>query len=886
MRRLNPLPLIILFLWCLSNYVLIAQEVPEDVDCPDCQSGQKYMYAMNIGVPEPVPDDEEDGGSILGDKFIKIINLGPVVNHEGVDYAPTVSADGKTLYYVSNRPGSQLRGDKLSHDFWKTTHATRLDPVFEPPVNLDTSTSLGKRGVNTILDEGTASIAADRQSLFFTGCSRPDGLGSCDIYFVEIEGDKWGKPINLGKNVNSKGWDSQPSIMYNKSRLYFASNRNKDGELVETTDIWYSDWDWDNEEWLPAKNFEAINTDENEQTPFIGTDGVTLFFASNGYENTLGGYDFYVTTLTDPENEVWSKPRNLGAPINTEEDEMFISLPASGDVIYFASRREDLEGYQGDLDIFMAFVPTFYRSTMLVVRVQDECSQEFIPADIEITNRLTGRVEKGKVSLEETGYSIVVANDDYGPVKDSNKVTHMIVKATNAKYGSSEKIATINKPSVTKDKSQEGDVVDADTVIITLGQRPVLGTIIEEADYVRRMKASQPELATYNGLVMEEVQTWDLYPLLNYVFFDLGSSELPDRYITFSSPEKTSNFADTTIQGGTLDKYYHILNIYGFRLKQHPDSKIEIVGCIDNKTPEEKNNTALSKERATLVYNYFRDIWGIDESRMKLTVRKAPQVPSTPTDSLGIQENRRVELICKDWEIYKPVFDKDPKTFPQPDEMIWTMKNGIEDGLVSRREIVITRGGQPWKTLKDIGITEPRFTWDWLDEDYNYPKDEVAYEAQLIVYSQTDMPCKSDPVTIPVMQVSTEQKSVVVGSDSTLENYSLILFPFNRYDPGPKNERIMSDYVYDRCKATSRIEVIGHTDVVGLDEHNLKLSQNRAGTVHQGIEKKTKGTYGRLNVMGVGEQEPLYSNSIPEGRFYNRTVNVIIRTPVEEYENK
>ena len=191
-----------------------------------------------------------------------------------------------------------------------------------------------------------------------------------------------------------------------------------------------------------------------------------------------------------------------------------------------------------------------------------------------------------------------------------------------------------------------------------------------------------------------------------------------------------------------------------------------------------------------------------------------------------------------------------------------------------------------WKVLYDIGTTDPEYTWDWLNEDEQYPKDEVPYTAKLIVTTKSGAECESDPIEIPVMQVTTKEKEVGKIKDSTLERYSLILFPFDRSDAGPINLRIMRDYVYSRCQPTSVIEVIGHTDVVGLYEHNAKLSNRRSNTVHNGIMKTTKGKFARLDKKGVGEDEPLYTNETPEGRFYNRTVQVIIKTPLEEYEEK
>jgi hypothetical protein len=216
------------------------------------------MAAVITNEQDEKPSNIKEEGTILT-KRIKIINLGPVVNWKGLDYAPTISADGKTLFFVSNRPGSiKTKDGDFSHDFWAAKKKDRLDTIFSPPYNIDTTYQWGDLGVNTRLNEGAASIAADGQTLYFTGCNREDGFGSCDIYKTTIEGDHWGRPVNLGPNVNSDKFDSQPSIAPDQSRLYFVSTRpgpNSDGgNYPKNFDIWYSDWDPDLEEWKPAKN--------------------------------------------------------------------------------------------------------------------------------------------------------------------------------------------------------------------------------------------------------------------------------------------------------------------------------------------------------------------------------------------------------------------------------------------------------------------------------------------------------------------------------------------------------------------------------------------------------------------------------------------------------
>ena len=622
MQHVFKLSLALLFITLyLSGIDLYSKNTAPGTGADDgaiASNSQYYLYGAVIesaALPEHPQEDKN-----IFDKKIRIINLGPIINWKGLDYAPTISADGRTLYYVSNRPGSILdeSGDP-SHDFWAAKKLDRLDTVFFKPFNIDTTKQYGKQGVNTPLNEGAASIAADRQSLYFTGCNRPDGLGSCDIYKTTIEGDKWGRPKNLGRFVNSKVFDSQPSIAPDQSRIYFVSTRegpNSTGENIPSNmDIWYSDWDYDAEDWKPAQNLTSINTKGEDVSPFIAADNQTLFFASDGLTPNFGKKDFYYTRF-DPEKNTWSKPINLGDQINTKEDEQFITLPASGDIIYFSSRRTDLAGYQGDLDIFMAFVPTFFRAVNLKANVIDECSRANIPATITVKNPLTGRIVSDSLTSLRTQFEMVISNTDYGNPKDSIQYVDLEITAENPKYGKTIMTQRVNKPPVTENQEEAAKFADEINVTLTLGQMPVIGTQIDEAQHVKENKGKDAKLAGFNGLIMKEVKTWDLYPLLNYTFFDLGSAKFPDRYVIFKSPEETEGFSDTTIVGGTLDKYYHILNIYGFRMKQFPDAKIEIVGCNDGKTPEEKKPN-LSKERAQLVYEYFKQLHGKSDKNIR-----------------------------------------------------------------------------------------------------------------------------------------------------------------------------------------------------------------------------------------------------------------------------
>lgn len=846
-----------------------------------------FLYSAALEVPA-------DDDAILGQKGIRIINLGPVINHKGLDYAPTISADGKTLYYVSDRRGSRLTADKdPSHDFWAAKKNNDLDTVFFQPFNIDTTKELGNLGVNTQLNEGAASIAADKQTLIFTGCNRADGLGDCDLYITEIDGDKWGRPKNLGRKVNSEWWDSQPAISPDKSRIYFCSNRpGPNGS--DNFDIWYTDYDFDTEEWKTAVNAgPAINTDGIENSPFIAADNATLFFASDGHKPNLGGTDFYVTHM---EGKSWSKPQNLGAPINTPQNEQFITLSASGRVLYFSSTRTDIPGYQGSLDIFMAFVPSFFRSTIVKGVVLDECTNANIPAYISIRNPITNTTDYDTLSTNgKSEFEMVVLPADYGNPKDSIKEIKFEVTATNPKYGTTTKVVSVTKPEQTKNKDEAGKPIEV-RVELKLGQRPVIGAEMAFSDYITRVAPKQPELVGWKGLVMEEIATIDLYPLLNYVFFDEGSGEIPKRYTLFSSNAQTAGFSDERIPGGTLEKYYHVLNIFGYRMTKHPTVKVQIVGNNDNISASEKS-LELSKQRAQVVYDYLKNVWNISPDRMSMDSRNLPKTPSTTGDkdpqskAFSYVENRRAELWFSGeaeeiWQVMKPILDNDPKIFPSPETMNYTLKNGIEDNLIASRRIEVTRGDKPWNVLTKVGITEPTFTWDWkntgMAELSESVTDETPYKARLVITSKNGAECISDPVTIKVKVVKRKDRQVNHENGETREKYNLILFPFDRYDAGPFNERILKDYVYPRCFPNSKIIVEGHTDVVGMFDHNAKLSGNRAKTVEVGVKNFTKGQFQSLESSGVGEEKELFTNELPEGRFYNRTVQIRIATPIED----
>lgn len=304
------------------------------------------------------------------------------------DYNPMVTADGRTLYFISNREHG-LGG----HDFWVARKKSREDVHFSEPQNLGS-------GINTSRDEGSASISADGQTMYFTGCHRPDGLGECDIYEARLQEEGWMEVRNL-REINTRYWEAQPTVSADGRALYFISNRpgvfggHKDADIYVSHKL--ADGTWSK----PENLGRTINTPEREDSPFIAPGGDALYFSSAGHKG-MGGLDFFVTHK-GPDG-AWEKPENLGTSFNTPNDERFITLPAAEDVIYFASS----DG-KGGLDLYMARRSASSASIVVNGSVIEEATGRNLSTRLLFVDGESGEVLAGTRTSDDTEeFSLVI----------------------------------------------------------------------------------------------------------------------------------------------------------------------------------------------------------------------------------------------------------------------------------------------------------------------------------------------------------------------------------------------------------------------------------------------------------------------------------------------
>ncbi len=380
--------------------------------------------------------------------------------------------------------------------------------------------------------------------------------------------------------------------------------------------------------------------------------------------------------------------------------------------------------------------------------------------------------------------------------------------------------------------------------------------------------------ASTKELVMEEEVVRETFPLLNYIFFDQGSAAIPERYVRLSS-DVVSSFEEGAIEGGALDFYYSALNVLGSRLKANPAASITITGYLNN-TGNEKNATQLARDRAAAVRDYLRTVWSVDDSRMTVQPGVLPPVASSSRDTMGQAENRRVEITSDDWQLLRPVTFVRRFASVVPDNVQFLTTVDAEEGLESWR--LTTEQNGVMFDQRSGAQAEGKITWNWKNRSSELPASNGALSTRFLVQDKAGDSFTTGPVSISVREVKSEsRKNVIVEDGITVEKISLILFPFDVADPGVSNERIMDEYVYPRVTENARITVSGYTDVIGSEEYNLKLSQQRADAVRNILLKRLgEAASERITAIGLGETSPVFSNDTPEGRFYNRTVSLRI----------
>lgn len=402
----------------------------------------------------------------------KVRRLSDTVNAFVMQYFPVLTADQQSLIFTRRLGGGPSDDEDLV-----ISKKDRRGRWAEPaPLS---------KNINSRLNEGTCTISADGRKLIFTSCVGRQGYGSCDLFQSVRIGEEWTEPKNLGPMVNSSEWESQPSLSADGRTLYFVSDR-RGGE--GRRDIWMSTLN-ENGQWTRARNVgKPVNTPYDEISPFIHVNNRVLYFASNGQVG-FGGYDIFFSERDSA--SAWHEPKNMGAPINNNEDQFSLFITADGKKGYY-SHEEAREGGYSVSRIYEIDIPEEnrirYVSNYVKGIVRDKETGVPLAARIELINLESNDTESLVSSDSVSGSYLIVLTQGAEYALYVNKAGYLF-RSLNFNY------STI--------KDFEPIVLDIDLEKATEGTRAVLQNIFFEVDKYELQAKSLTELEKIRRFMSE-----------------------------------------------------------------------------------------------------------------------------------------------------------------------------------------------------------------------------------------------------------------------------------------------------------------------------------------------------------------------------------------------
>jgi outer membrane protein OmpA-like peptidoglycan-associated protein/tetratricopeptide (TPR) repeat protein len=511
-----------------------------------------------------------------------IENVGPAINSEWDDFAPVVTANESFMAFTTRRQDGNSNADVFDDNLYyeDVFYSTKRDGKWQYAQNIGPP-------VNIIYHSSNLAISADGKELYLYK-SQNGG----DIFLSTKNADgTWSEPVPLNDNINSTFSENSVSISPDGNTLYFSSDRPITADKTDL-DIYYSKKDR-NGNWGAAKNLgPMINTQYDEDGPFIDYDGKTLYFSSKGHKG-MGGFDIYKSTYNE-ENDSWSEPVNLGYPMNSPDNDVYFVSTRDGERGYYASAKSDGLGF---LDIYH-------------IRL----------ADLEAPPK---KVEAKKVEREEPEEPEKPVIVTPPPVVEKPKPVILVLK-------------TIDKET---EEALEADITMTSATGGAVTMRRVgngtyqgqfanetatnYNITVQKSGYMyKNLSVSIPPMSLEENRISRQIALDRIQvgysQVIRNIYFDFGTARLKDE----SNPE--------------LDKLLKVL-------EENPRYIIEISGHTDNVGGKDFNKW-LSERRAQAVVNYMIRK-GQSEGRFLVEgYGEERPLASNDDEDLGRELNRRVEF--------------------------------------------------------------------------------------------------------------------------------------------------------------------------------------------------------------------------------------------------
>ena len=324
---------------------------------------------------------------------LKIRNMGAMVNSPMHDYCPLVTADGNTMYFTSRREGTVGGMKDPNGQYMEDIYvARRIDEVWSNATNAGAP-------LNTYVQDATVGLGPDGNSMIIYRTA--SGLTSGDLYESRKQEGLWQVPELMTDRINSPSHEPSASISPDGNEIYFTSDREGGfggRDLYRIRRLPDGSWS------MPLNLGPEVNTAFDEDAPFLHSDGVTLFFSSNGH-NTMGGYDIFKSQCIDPDMNGWSAPENMGFPLNTVNDDIYFCLSEDGTTGYFSSERA---GGLGAQDIYEVQFPNSQIDYVAVLGVVTDNNEDPVRARFVVTDPITADIVGVYSNNAKTGRYLMI----------------------------------------------------------------------------------------------------------------------------------------------------------------------------------------------------------------------------------------------------------------------------------------------------------------------------------------------------------------------------------------------------------------------------------------------------------------------------------------------
>lgn len=574
---------------------------------------------------------------------IIMLNMGSKINSRYPDYTAVVNATEDLIVFTSRRTGST--GGKVDpdspFDFEDIYYSTKNeDGTWEPAKKL-------KGDVNSNDHDAAVWLSPTGDKLIIYRYSKGD---KGDLYESEFKNGSWSRPSPM-KMINSKHRETHACYSPDGNTIYFTTNNPKYAtkgglDICRVTK-------GEDGKWSEPEEIDEINTIYNEESPFIKSDGKTLYFSSQGH-SSIGGFDIFRCVLED--NGEFQELENVGFPINSTSNDVFIFFTEDGKKAFFDSDRK---GGQGEKDIYEMFILDAIHLP-LIVETYDERTNKLIKTDLSV-------VETGYIPVE-----LEMDNESLGTYTSSIGVS---------KYYTADARAEGYLPGKVKFNTHFDELPDFDTTVIRkkIYLKPTFAPIVLKIELKDRktlefvngeIEITQGEnvitkLHTTDGktqynldietdyeviviakgykIVKKQLRFTkdDMQKTIYLGNFELDELEIGDKFVM---KNVYFDYAKSSLRPESITE----LNLLKDFLTENPDVRVEVSAHTDNHGSK-SYNYRLSDSRAESVMNWLIAN-GIDQSRLTFKGYgfDEPIAPNQNEDGSdnpeGRQMNRRVEF--------------------------------------------------------------------------------------------------------------------------------------------------------------------------------------------------------------------------------------------------